>query len=361
MAKIQNLWTIRKALLWGFLILMLNVQIFSQNILLDHRVCMLALGDSYTVGESVEPNHQWPHLFVAELEKRGAEVCVPDYIATTGWTTSDLMEGIATGLDRDKSYNLVSVLIGLNNQYQGRDMELYEPELRKIIDLAIDIAGGVRSRVIVLSIPDYAYTPFGKEDLTISRQIDAYNAIKERVAGEYGIAYFNITPISRRGLSDPTQVASDGLHPSGKQYKLWVEKLCAGVFIPAKGDSEDFDQIKRIFYQQEKDWNKGDIDAFMEAYWNSEDLQFGGAAGITKGWQETLERYKTSYPDRASMGKLTFQIKDMTRHSEKVVSLKGSWLLTRENDQPGGHFLLIWRKIEGEWKIVMDHTSQKLP
>lgn len=133
------------------------------------------------------------------------------------------------------------------------------------------------------------------------------------------------------------------------------------VSMLAPGDSADFDQIKEIFYQQENDWNKGDIDAFMKAYWNSEELQFGGANGITKGWQQTLEKYKTSYPDIATMGKLSFQIIDMTRHSENVVSLTGSWRLTREYDQPGGHFLLIWRKINGDWKIVVDHTSQELP
>jgi len=238
------------------------------------------------------------------------------------------------------------------------DIKIFEPELRKIIDLAIEISGDVSSRVFMLSIPDYAFTPFGKEDPKISNEIDGYNAIIERVAQEYGIAFFNITSVSRQGLSDPALVAGDGLHPSGKQYGLWVEKLCHDAKVLSQDDSADFQQIKRIFYQQEMDWNRGNIDAFMEAYWKSDELQFGGANGITKGWQETLERYKTGYPDRASMGKLSFQIKDMTRHSEEVVSLTGSWELMRENDQPGGHFLLIWKKIEGEWKIVADHTSQ---
>ncbi len=126
----------------------------------------------------------------------------------------------------------------------------------------------------------------------------------------------------------------------------------------AQKDSKDFEQIKKILFQQEEDWNKGDIDAFMKAYWNSEELQFGGANGITKGWQQTLDNYKKGYPDRATMGKLTFVIKDMTQHSKTVISLTGSWELERENDRPGGHFLLIWRKIKGEWKIVVDHTSQ---
>lgn len=124
-------------------------------------------------------------------------------------------------------------------------------------------------------------------------------------------------------------------------------------------NSKQFEKIKTILYQQQTDWNKGDIDAFMEAYWKSDQLQFGGATGITRGWQATLDRYKKSYPDKATMGQLTFEIKDLTRHSKKVVSLTGSWELKRENDQPGGHFLLIWRKMKGEWKIVADHTSVK--
>jgi ketosteroid isomerase-like protein len=122
---------------------------------------------------------------------------------------------------------------------------------------------------------------------------------------------------------------------------------------------EDYIEIKKLFLQQEADWNKGDIDAFMKAYWKSEELQFGGASGITRGWQQTLDRYKKSYPDRETMGKLSFQVKDMTRHSPEVISLTGSWVLEREKDKPGGHFLLIWRKIDSEWKIVVDHTSQK--
>lgn len=142
-----------------------------------------------------------------------------------------------------------------------------------------------------------------------------------------------------------------------------IQVLCllifSNIFILAQEANPEFEQIKKIFYQQEEDWNKGDIDAFMQAYWKSEDLQFGGASGITRGWQQTLENYKKGYPDRASMGILSFQIVDMTQHSEDVVSLTGSWVLERKNDRPGGYFLLIWRKIKGEWKIVVDHTSQK--
>ncbi|MCK4879517.1 MAG: hypothetical protein KAS82_02615 [Bacteroidales bacterium] len=112
---------------------------------------------------------------------------------------------------------------------------------------------------------------------------------------------------------------------------------CSSTSILAQNNTTDFKQIKKIFYQQEEDWNNGDIDAFMKAYWNSEELQFGGANGITRGWQQTLNNYKTGYPDLATMGKLTFQIKDMTQHSEEVVSLTGSWVLERENDRLVGN------------------------
>jgi ketosteroid isomerase-like protein len=129
----------------------------------------------------------------------------------------------------------------------------------------------------------------------------------------------------------------------------------------AKGQTldGDFETIKSLLDEQQGAWNDGDIDAFMQAYWKSEELQFGGASGITRGWQQTLDNYKVRYPSREAMGQLHFEIKDLTRHSADVISLTGSWQLTRENDQPGGNFLLIWRKINGEWKIVVDHTSAR--
>lgn len=144
-----------------------------------------------------------------------------------------------------------------------------------------------------------------------------------------------------------------------KSHKLALVCLLFFSATISQAQDQDFLEIKKLFLQQEADWNRGDIDAFMKAYWKSEELQFGGANGITKGWQQTLEGYKKSYPDRETMGKLSFQVKDISRHSPEVISLTGSWMLEREKDQPGGHFLLIWRKIDGEWKIVVDHTSQK--
>ena len=200
-------------------------QLFGQKIKLDKEVRMLALGDSYTIGESVETNMRWPHQIVAEFRSLGKDAHLPDYIATTGWTTRDLLTGIASSLNREKDYNLVSILIGENNQYQGLDITIYEPQLRNIIDQAIQITGKDTASVFMISIPDYAFTPFGKGDKIISSEIDSYNEINRRVALEYGILRVDITPISRRGIDEPALVAGDGLHPSGEQYREWVEKI----------------------------------------------------------------------------------------------------------------------------------------
>ena len=174
---------------------LMDNQLFGQKIMLDKEVRMLALGDSYTIGESVETNQRWPHQFTARLRKLGIDAQLPDYIATTGWTTGELLKGIDGSLDREKDYNLISILIGVNNQYQGLAITIYEPELRNIIEHAIQISGADTSRIFMLSIPDYAYTSFGKEDEKISIELDSYNGISRIVAAEYGIAWIDITPI----------------------------------------------------------------------------------------------------------------------------------------------------------------------
>ena len=206
----------------GLILIMFSTATSAQKLSLSPEVKMLALGDSYTIGESVEVAGRWPHQFIDQLRAMGLEGAYPDYIATTGWTTRNLIQGINTMLDTAKTYNLVSILIGVNNQYQGASIDLYEPDLRKIIDLALGVVNQDPSRVLILSIPDYAYTPFGGGSEAISREIDAYNAIKRKVADEYGITFVNITPVSREGLDNPLLVASDGLHPSELQYARWV-------------------------------------------------------------------------------------------------------------------------------------------
>lgn len=205
--------------------LMSSAFVWGQANRLESPVRMLALGDSYTIGESVETGQRWPHQFAAALRELGIDCADPDYIATTGWTTNQLEQGMDIYLDREKNYNFISILIGVNNQYQGKDISVYEPELRKIIDGALNIVDQDSSKLIMLSIPDYAYTPFGRGDSEISRDIDAYNVINRRVASEYKISYINITPISRTGLKDTSMVAGDGLHPSGAQYGKWVEEI----------------------------------------------------------------------------------------------------------------------------------------
>jgi hypothetical protein len=134
--------------------------------------------------------------------------------------------------------------------------------------------------------------------------------------------------------------------------------LVFGYSLIAQEDA-DFAQIRAALMQQEADWNKGDIPAFMEVYWKSENLQFIGANGVTKGWQQTLDNYKRRYPDRDAMGQLSFGIVSMEKLSKKSVFLVGTWDLKRKNDAPGGYFILIWKKIKGKWVITADHTSAR--
>jgi acyl-CoA thioesterase-1 len=208
--------------------------ISGQLISIGPELRMLALGDSYTIGESVELEDRWPHQFTWELNNAGIEAASPDYIATTGWTTKDLLKGMENSLDKDKMYNLVSILIGVNNQYQGIPISSYEPDLRVIIEKALMIVGGDQNRVFILSIPDYAYTPFGKREKRISHEIDQYNSINKRLASEYHIPWVDISPISRTALSDTSLVAGDGLHPSAVQYKKWVRELMPRLGLPVK-------------------------------------------------------------------------------------------------------------------------------
>lgn len=192
----------------------------------------LALGDSYTIGQSVGYQERWPvqlaNRIRAEFPDTVYNVEQPDIIARTGWTTGNLLDAIALADTLQPSYGLVSLLIGVNNQYQNRPVDVYRTEFRTLLEQAISFAGNKASRVIMLSIPDYAYTPFGQarsDPGRISAEIDAYNAINREITESYGVAYFNITPISRRGLAEPHLVAGDGLHPSGAMYALWVEEV----------------------------------------------------------------------------------------------------------------------------------------
>lgn len=181
----------------------------------------LALGDSYTIGESVKTEERYPVQLVTQLRKDSIVIADPTIIARTGWTTGQLKQAIENATLRTK-YDLISLLIGVNNQYQNINIEVYKTEFRALLQKAILLAGGDKSRVFVVSIPDYAYTPFGQRNPSISKGVDEYNTINADITKQLGVAYFDITPISREGFNDPTLVASDGLHPSGKMYGHWV-------------------------------------------------------------------------------------------------------------------------------------------
>ena len=185
----------------------------------------LALGDSYTIGESVAAQERWPVQLADALRKKGVPCSDPQIIATTGWRTDDLKHAIEKAKLKPE-YTLVSLLIGVNNYYQGKSAESYAAEFEELLRTAIALAGGDKSRVFVVSIPDYGYTPFGKEkQQTISAGIDAFNAVNKSIAQKLGVRYIYITDISRKGLIEPNLVATDGLHPSGKMYSAWIERM----------------------------------------------------------------------------------------------------------------------------------------
>lgn len=196
----------------------------------DPALTYLALGDSYTIGQAVGSTERFPAQLVAQLKAAGFDMGHHRIIAKTGWTTDELQAGIASSnLTADSTFSLVSLLIGVNNQYRGRSVENYKPEFHALLDQAIAFAGGRRDRVFVVSIPDYAFTPFGNGNPDISAEIDAFNAANKSITEVAGVRYFNITPISREGLNDPDLVATDALHPSGKQYGQWVDAMLEGV------------------------------------------------------------------------------------------------------------------------------------
>ncbi|MDA0196579.1 MAG: SGNH/GDSL hydrolase family protein [Bacteroidetes bacterium] len=193
---------------------------------MQNRLSYLALGDSYTIGEAVDEAERWPIQLVNELSKVGFDTIEQRIIACTGWTTDDLLSAICQALP-NKSYDLVSINIGVNNQYRGYPINQYEKELRKILELAISFTIKENKGVIVISIPDYGVTPFGQQHAPkqITEEIDRYNRITEDICDNNKIAFVNITDISRKAKDNPTLIASDGLHPSGKMYSQWVEKI----------------------------------------------------------------------------------------------------------------------------------------
>jgi len=190
----------------------------------------LALGDSYTIGESVPPEGRWPVQLAALLNARGIPIEAPEIIAKTGWTTGELAAAIQRA-NPQPPYALVSLLMGVNNQYRGGSQETYRQEFAALLQQAIDFAGGDPNHVIVLSIPDWGVTPFASRDprgrtpAQISVEIAAFNAINREETTRAGAHYVDITPISEGASDDLTLLAPDQLHPSGKMYALWAEEV----------------------------------------------------------------------------------------------------------------------------------------
>ena len=187
----------------------------------------LALGDSYTIGEGVSIHESFPYQLVQRLRGRGLSVCAPEIVAKTGWTTDELRSGMDRTRFLDRRYDIVTLLIGVNNQYRGRSAEAYAGEFEGLLKDAIAKAGGDRSRVFVISIPDWGVTPFaeGRDRGRIAREIDAFNTVNRRIAESYGVAYVDITPGTRLADKDPAILAEDKLHPSGKEYGRWADLL----------------------------------------------------------------------------------------------------------------------------------------
>ena len=217
-----------KYLLISLVLLSSFGNITAQKIRIAEPVHFLALGDSYTIGQSVSPDQSWPLQFASALAYSGYDVEETKIIAQTGWRTDNLANAISNQQPLT-GYKLVSLLIGVNNQYQGRSLENYAVEFEELLQTAIALAGNSKDHVFVLSIPDYAYTPYGNGNSAISTQIDLFNSVNRQITQEYGVTYINITPISRNGLSNPELVASDGLHPSGIMYGLWVQEIMKNI------------------------------------------------------------------------------------------------------------------------------------
>ncbi len=190
----------------------------------------LALGDSYTIGEGVEPEGRWPVQLARALHGEGFALGEPRIVATTGWTTDELDAGIDAARAQapiGHDHALVSLLIGVNNQYRGRPLDVFQAQFAALLRRAVAFAGGERGRVLVLAIPDWGVTPFAiaqsRDPARVATQIDAFNAACREEAARAGTHWIDIAPVSRERGGEPGMLVEDGLHPSAAMYALWAE------------------------------------------------------------------------------------------------------------------------------------------
>lgn len=207
----------------------MHANISSESCITDTTIpkSFLALGDSYTIGEAVSVSERFPMQTVKYLQEQGINFSEPEIIAKTGWMTGNLLNAIATQAPSKQPYDIVTLLIGVNNQYKHQSQQQYADEFLTLLNKAIQYAGNNKKRVIVLSIPDYSVTPFasGSDKALIAKEIDAFNAINKTIAQQAGVNYLDITAYTRMAATDAGLVATDGLHPSGREYKAWAEAL----------------------------------------------------------------------------------------------------------------------------------------
>lgn len=196
----------------------------------------LALGDSYTIGEQVPMEKNFPFQTARLLREENVEVADPVIVAKTGWTTDELAMAVREEGIKE-TFSFVTLLIGVNNQYRGRDLENYKQEFSQLLDQAIVFANGHTQNVFVLSIPDWGVTPFaeGKDRELITKQIDDYNAAKKEITLAHKCNFCDITDSTRRNGTDKDFLAEDGLHPSAREYSIWAERLAPMIIGVLKG------------------------------------------------------------------------------------------------------------------------------
>ncbi len=195
------------------------------------KLSFLALGDSYTIGELVEQKKSWPFLLAEKINKKGIPLEVSKVIATTGWTTDELLGAIEKE-NVNQKFDVVSLLIGVNNQYRNYPFGQYKKEYRKLLALAISFCKNGSAGVFCLSIPDYGVTPFAKEKnpSKIAEELEMYNHYAKSICRRNKVKFLDITPVSKLAKKDPEFTASDGLHPSASQYSMWVDIIFHKVF-----------------------------------------------------------------------------------------------------------------------------------
>ncbi|MFA6956192.1 MAG: SGNH/GDSL hydrolase family protein [Thermoanaerobaculia bacterium] len=197
----------------------------------------LALGDSYTIGEGVDASDRWPVRLAALLRADGIQIGDPEFVAQTGWTTDELAAAIDEA-NPSGPFDLVSLLIGVNDQYRGLEIGGFRERFVSLLQRAVGLAEGSSSRVVIVSIPDWGVTPFartkGRDVIRVAREIDAFNSVVRIEAARASAQFVDVTPISRLASHDASMLAFDSLHPSASMYRLWA-KLALGAARTAMG------------------------------------------------------------------------------------------------------------------------------